>query len=137
MTKHTERLSFDEAYATLYKDFSSLERHRVSDKIRDILVRAYTKLPKKIVKWAQENVIFISSVKTPLACCVHKNMESWKGYKGFIFISDSVLNEPEETQNLAIAHEIAYIKKEHKSCSNDPDEDNEADALARKWLSEG
>ena len=82
------------------------------------------------------NVIFISSADK-LTFCVHKKMETWDDFKGFVFISDSILKEPEEAQILAIAHEIAHIKLGHKSRFLELKEEEEANAflkIFKKWI---
>ena len=116
--------------------------HRVSDEIRKILVKTFRRTPKKIVDWANDKLIFITSCEDHYAFALLK-ATSWGGRKGFVFISDYLLDLTEEEQILAVAHEVAHMKLRHKSpIFNDltqketERQEKEANELAQKWLSQ-
>lgn len=115
--------------------------HRVSDEIRKVLVKTFTKMPKEIVDWACQKLIFVSSCEDHYAFALLKDT-SWGSCKGFVFISDYLLDLAEEEQTLAVAHEIAHMKLRHKSSVfnnltrvETEKQEEKANDLARKWLS--
>jgi len=112
----------------------------VSREFRIILAKVISKLPKKIVEWATENLLFISSSDEYWAFSMSK--AEWEHVEGLVFLSDVLKTESEEKQTFTIAHEIAHHKLNHKSpiFSNLTTEETqkqeaEADELAKRWLS--
>lgn len=112
----------------------------VSEEFRVILAKAISKLPRNIVEWATEKLLFVSSSQEYWAFSLSK--KEWKHKRGFIFLSTYLKNESEEKQTFSVAHEIAHQKLRHKSpiFSNLTHEETqrqekEADELAKKWLS--
>ena len=115
-----------------------LSIHRLSDDLRNSLTKASTKLPKMVVEWASENIIFISSNDESPAFVFPNRFNAWVGV---VFLSNCILSEPEERQALIIAHEIAHLKLKHKispfaqlSEEEYQRQEMEASKLAKIWL---
>jgi len=111
----------------------------LSNEFRVILARAMCKIPRNIVEWAADKLLFISSSDEYFAFALSK--KEWKHKTGFIFLSECLKYESEEKQAFTIAHELAHHKLKHKTpiFSNLTEEEtkrqeDEADALANKWL---
>lgn len=99
-----------------------------------------SKLPKDIVDWVAENLVFISSSDEYWAFSLPK--EEWTHKQGFVFLSESMKGISEKKQVFWIAHEIAHHKLQHKSpiFSNLTEkeittQEEKADEIAMKWLS--
>jgi Zn-dependent peptidase ImmA (M78 family) len=114
-----------------------LRTHKLNDDLRISLAQALTKMPKGIVEWARDNLIFVSSTGKP-AFCISRKL---KPFKGIIFLSDCLRGYSEKKQAFIIAHEIAHFKLNHKCGISDKStkeeihkQQNEANELARKWL---
>jgi Zn-dependent peptidase ImmA (M78 family) len=114
--------------------------NQIDEEFRVIIAKAIANLPKKIVDWATERLVFISSCDD--CCAFTLNLKEWKHLIGFIFLCEELRKEPEKTQTFMVAHEIAHRKLRHLSpilsnLSNEQTDaqEQEADDLALKWLS--
>jgi hypothetical protein len=107
---------------------------------RVILAKAFSRLPGEVADWAFRRLLFFSDRDGSKAFFLTK--EGWGRKKGFIFLSNVLMEESEEELVFIVAHEIAHAKLNHRSCLLNPrmaekDMDRqeiEADALADKWL---
>lgn len=111
----------------------------VNEEFRVILARTISKLPKEIVEWATEKLLFISSTDDCWAFSLLK--EEWRHKEGIIFLCECLKNDSEERQTFRIAHEIAHQKLKHKSPIFNRlteeevwKQEKEATKLAEKWL---
>jgi hypothetical protein len=114
--------------------FGQVQGHRVSEQFRIVLVKTLSKLPKEIVDWANDNLLFFSSSDDSLAFCLQTR--HWKHKKGFIFLSEDLSSESESKQAFIIAHEIAHVKLKQPPEYGQQSEE-EADKLAKQWLKDG
>mgnify|MGYP001084517937 CR=1 FL=1 len=128
-----------ERYTPEEADYTFGGTNTVSEDFRIILAKALSKLPRKIVDWAAENLNFLSS--TP-DLAYTTTIKEWKHKKGFVFLCEPLKNRTEEEQTFYIAHEIAHLKLEHRSPifsylteEETQKQEEEADELAKKWLS--
>jgi len=101
-----------------------------SEEFRIILAKAISKLPKQIVDWTTENVLFFSSRDDRFVFTL--NIDEWKHKRGFIFLCENLKEWSEGGQVLAIAHEIAHLKLDHRKRGSS--EEQEATKLAKQWL---
>jgi hypothetical protein len=111
--------------------FGRVHGHRVSEGFRIVLVKALSKLPKDIVDWANNNLLFFSSSDDYLAFCLQTR--HWKHKQGFIFLSEGLFSKSEPEQAFIIAHEIAHAKLKHPPEYGQQSEE-QADKLAKQWL---
>lgn len=112
-----------------------LRRHYLSEKYLCLVARAGTKLPKDVIEWANEKILFISSTDCP-ATSISFRMEP---FKGAVFLSESLLKEPEDKQAFIIAHEIAHYRLKHQLFGGQTEtqsrkEEDEANQKAIEWL---
>jgi len=78
-----ERYTFDEVYDMLDGRLppelrSEQGTHCINEEFRSCLARALTKLPKEIVDWTCDKVIFASSTDKPACCLSRSRMEPAK-----------------------------------------------------------
>ncbi len=113
----------------------------ISSEFRVLLTEALSKLPKEIVDWAIKYTIFVSSSGEYLA--FWGPLKDLKDKRGFIFLSQYLKHEDEETCSFVIAQEIAHAKLDHKSPlftkmlrEEERRQEQEAEELAKKWLEE-
>ncbi len=133
MPRMKDRYTIDEAEQML------AETNSVSPEFRIIISKTLTKLPKEIVDWTIKNTLFVSSSSEYLA--FWGRLDDWKDKKGFIFLSQYLKHEEEETFSLIIAQEIAHAKLDHKSPlftkmtrETERKQEQQAEELAKKWL---
>jgi hypothetical protein len=108
-----------------------------------ILFKSMSRLPKDIVDWAVEKLVFVSSLEVYRAYTLNLDELVEKGKAGLVVLCDNLKDAPEEEQTLDIAHEIAHCWLKHATTSTDIKtmkevagrEEKEADDLAIKWLS--
>jgi Zn-dependent peptidase ImmA (M78 family) len=133
-----EKYAFEQVYDMFDGRLpDELRTHRLGDYLRKPLAQALAKMPKRIVDWANDNLIFVSSTDKPAFCTSIK----LKPFKGIVFLSDCLRDHSEKKQAFIIAHEIAHFKLNHKCGISDRlteeeihKQQNEANELARKWL---
>ena len=128
-----------ERYTPEVADYMFGGVNQVSDEFRGLLAQALSKLPKTVVEWASENLLFISSTEDTPAFCVSK--EEWNQKRGLVFLCETLKDESREKRPFTVAHEIAHQKLGHRSpifsnLSREETENQErqADQLAEKWL---
>ena len=113
--------------------------NEVDESYRRILDKALARLPKAVVDWTVENLLFISPRDDDYAFSLSRRERQHK--RGFVFLYDSVKNLTEERQAFIIAHEVAHHKLDHKNpVFNEMKEKEkakqewEADTLANEWI---
>lgn len=108
-----------------------------------ILFNALSKLPRDVVEWAVEKLVFLSSLKDYSAYAINLEELASKGKIGMVMLCDDLVCQPENLQSFVIAHEIAHAKLKHSTAFPDLQSVNEcelrdeeaADRLANIWLS--
>jgi len=108
----------------------------LDEQFTTVLAKALSKLPRGIVDWSVLYVVFISPPSKEIAFSIHKRSDLWIIKRGFVFLSSGLLKEPEEKQAFVIAHEIAHLKLNHHIPHYSPEEEEKANDLAKKWLSQ-
>lgn len=115
------------------------EAYSVSPEFKIMLSRTFCRLPKEIVDWATKNVLFVSSSSEYLA--FWGPLSDLQDKKGFIFLSQYLKHEDEESFSLIVAQEIAHAQLDHKSPlftrmlrSDQRAQEQKAEELAKKWL---
>ena len=128
-----DRYSFEEA------DYVFAGMNSVSPEFRIIIARALSKLPKDVVDWTADNAMFVSSSDQYWAFTLF--VDEFKHKKGFIFLSECLINTTEEKQLFTIAHEIAHLRLNHKSpilskltVDESRKQEKDANSLAAKWI---
>ena len=107
-----------------------------------ILFRALSQLPKEVVDWAVEKVVFISSLDFYRAYTLSLKELVKKNKTSLIMLCESLRHAPREEQAFDIAHEIAHAKLRHVTIffdkktmkESESKDEKEADDLARNWL---
>jgi len=91
------------------------------------------------MEWTTDNLLFVSSGEELWAFSMP--IEDFEDKKGFIFLSEILMDAAEEKQDFMIAHEIAHFRLNHKSPTlgrlsreETGKQEQEADNLAREWL---
>lgn len=117
------------------------EVYSVSPEFRIILARVFCRLPKEIVDWATKNIVFVSSSGEYLA--FWGPLTDLSDKKGFIFLSQYLKHEDDESFSFIIAQEIAHAQLNHKSPlftrmprADQRKQEQDAEDLAKKWLKE-
>jgi len=123
-------------------DYAFAGLNQVSDDFRVILARTMSKLPTRVVDWAADNILFVSSDNDSYAFFLPR--EEWNRKRNLVFLSEILKDQTTILQAFYVAHEIAHVKLRHRSpifsdLSQEETDAQETDAndLARKWLSGG
>ncbi|HVP16072.1 MAG TPA: ImmA/IrrE family metallo-endopeptidase [candidate division Zixibacteria bacterium] len=113
--------------------------NEVSEPFRRILNKALARLPKAVVDWTAENLLFTSPSDDDYAFSLSRG--EWQHRRGFVFLYDSVKDLTEERQAFIIAREVAHHKLGHKNAifnelteKEAAKQEWEADTLANEWL---
>lgn len=132
-----EKYTIEEIYYTL-----DIARDCLSDKFASLVCKALTYLDKKIVNKVSEKVLFFSSDFIREATSCHLILSSYaKTRTTIIFLSDNLFEKTEEEVIKIILHEVAHFILNHNQCFDLSEEEinkqeQEAEALALKWLNE-
>ena len=100
--------------------------------MRALILETLTKLPEEIVDWAQKKILFLETMDSSHAI----SKKDFEDYDGIVVLGDLKKLEKEK-QIFEMAHEMAHIKLGHRLNLGREDsnkQEDEADALARKWL---
>jgi Zn-dependent peptidase ImmA (M78 family) len=104
----------------------------------NLIRRTLAKMPSDFATWVLKKIVFIFPKEENLATTIHRN-ES-KHYEAVICLFDDLLTKDESIQEFSLLHEIAHVKLKHKT-QNDTEkkrkQENEANVLAMKWLTDG
>jgi hypothetical protein len=106
-----------------------------------ILFRSLSKLPREVVNWTLENVIFISDLNEFSAYVINLEEALYKGKVFLIVLGETLLKTSDEEQDLTVAHEIAHCFLGHHTFfpdeksirKSEAPEEGKADALAMRW----
>lgn len=109
---------------------------------KQIIFRALSRLPRDVVDWAVEKLVFASSLDIYRAYTLNLEELAERGKVGLVILCDNVKGAPEEEQVLDVAHEIAHSWLRHATTFTDiralkkieSMDEMEADDLALKWL---
>jgi hypothetical protein len=108
----------------------------------EILFRSLSQLPREVVDWALENIIFISDLDVFSAYVINLEEALSKGKIFLIVLGGTLLKTSEEEQDLTVAHEIAHCCLGHHTLfldqssikKSEATDEGDADALALLWL---
>lgn len=108
-----------------------------------ILFNALSKLPRDVVEWAVEKLVFLSSLEDYNAYALNLEELAGRGKTGIVVLCDDLKCQPEKLQSFVIAHEIAHAKLRHSTAFPDlhsvreceQRDEEAADRLANAWLS--
>ena len=112
-------------------------RDLIPDEAKESLSNALSLLPEKVIDFVIDNCIFISIC---LKCLYFPfDHPFFKDEIGFILLDTYIWGTSKSKRDFAIAHEVAHAYSKHKIKSSKEEMDKqeeEADILAIKWLSE-
>jgi Zn-dependent peptidase ImmA (M78 family) len=128
-----------ERYSGQEVDYLFAGLNLIDDRLSVILAESISNLPRRVVDWTAEKVLFVSSDYGAVAFAFNK--KDWRSRLGFIFITEGFGKETQRMQTFIIAHEIAHLKLGHFNPILDDLTDEQekvqeqaADDLALKWL---
>jgi len=128
-----------ERYSAQEVDYLFAGLNIVDDLLGVVLAESISNLPRRVVDWTAEKVLFISSYYGVVAFAFSK--KDWRSRLGFVFITERFGKETPRMQTFTIAHEIAHLKLGHWNPILDDLTDEQekvqeqaADDLALKWL---
>ncbi|MEM2935849.1 MAG: hypothetical protein QW231_01575, partial [Candidatus Bathyarchaeia archaeon] len=61
MSLHKKRYTFEETYDNFTKNLFVADSNRISEEIKIVLAKAFSKIPKEIADWAWDKLVFFSS----------------------------------------------------------------------------
>lgn len=104
---------------------------------KDLIERTLAKMSPEFDAWVRKKIVFVFPKEKALAKTINKK-ES-KHYEAVIVLFDELLSQEEWYQEHCLLHEIAHVKLKHtkqKDAKKEANQENEAHALALKWLTE-
>jgi hypothetical protein len=104
---------------------------------RELVGRTLAKMPSEFEDWVMRKIIIVFPREKNLATTVIK--EDSKHYEAVIILFDELLGQEDWFQEHSLLNEIAHVKLKHRT-QDDAEkrrkQENEANALASKWLVE-
>ena len=104
-----------------------------------ILCKALSYLPRDVIEWVSENILFISPEWRGQGCWFPFSHSFFEERRGFILIPESSWEKPEIEITFIIAHETAHAFYGHTlnpfDCLDNTEDEISADKKTVEWLS--